>query len=73
MPKIRTLRTKKHPKGWELVEDALEEYDRMMKDAQNTPLDAQTKEETIWRIHRLHHQRSRYIYDMFYGKKEINR
>ena len=23
MPKIKTLRTKKHPKGWELVEDAL--------------------------------------------------
>lgn len=43
MPKIKTLRTKKQPKGWELVQDALEEYERMMKDAENTPLDSQTK------------------------------
>lgn len=44
-----------------------------MKDAENAPMDAQTKIENYWKISRLHHQRSRYIYELFYGKKEISR
>ncbi len=44
-----------------------------MKDAENTPLDAQRKIENYWRISQIHHQRSRYIYNIFYGKKEISR
>ena len=69
MPRIRTLRTKKPPKGYEEIEPVLEEFQKQMKDAENAPLDAHRKEETIWKITRLHHQRSRYIYECYYNKK----
>lgn len=31
------------------------------------------KDELLWPIFRLHHQRSRYIYDMYYNKKAISK
>lgn len=31
------------------------------------------KAQSLWPIFRLHHQRSRYVYDMFYKKKAISR
>lgn len=73
MPKIRTLRTKNAPEGFAQIEPVLEEFQKQMKDAENAPLDAQTKKETYWKITRLHHQRSRYIYESFYNKGEISR
>lgn len=32
MPKVKTSRTKKPPKGWELIEPKLLEFDRKMRD-----------------------------------------
>lgn len=31
------------------------------------------KNEAFWAIHQIHHKRSRFIYEMFYKKKKINR
>lgn len=31
------------------------------------------KVESLWPIFRIHHQRSRYIYDLFYRRKAISR
>jgi len=31
------------------------------------------KNEMLWPIFRLHHQKSRYIYEMYYKKSEISR
>ncbi len=31
------------------------------------------KQERLWPIFRIHHQRSRYIFEMFYQKKKITR
>ena len=69
MPKIRTIRTRKAPKGFEEIEPVLEELQKQMKDAENAPLDAHRSQEHYWNITRLHHQRSRYIYDCYYNKK----
>ena len=69
MPKIKTLQTKKAPKGFELIEPVLEEFSKQMKDAENAALDAQTKTENMWKISQIHHQQSRYIYNEFYSKK----
>ena len=30
-------------------------------------------EQTIWDVFRLHHQRSRYVYDMYYKREAITR
>ena len=44
-----------------------------MKDAENSPMDAQRKIENYLKITQINHQRSRYIYNIFYAKKEISR
>jgi bud site selection protein 31 len=73
MPKIRTLKTKKAPQGFEDILPVLDEFALQMKDAEHSPMDAQRKIENYWKISQIHHQRTRYIYDLFYGKKEISR
>jgi len=72
MPKIKTLRTKKAPEGWELIEPHLKEITNQMRDAENESHEGKRKSETLWTIWRLHHQRSRYVFDL-YKKKEISK
>jgi len=43
MPKIRTLKTKKTPEGFENILPVLDELALQMKDAEHAPLDAQRK------------------------------
>lgn len=73
MPKVKTLKAKKTPEGWELIEPTLTELANQMRDAENDTGEGKRKAETLWSIWRLHHQRSRYIFDLFYKKKEISR
>ena len=69
MPKIRTLKTKKTPQGFDDILPVLDEFALQMKDAEHVPIDAQRKAERYWKIMQIHHQRSRYIYNLFYEKK----
>ncbi|GAM29114.1 hypothetical protein SAMD00019534_122900 [Acytostelium subglobosum LB1] len=73
MPKIKTKRTKKAPVGWELISPTLDEFNQKMRDAENEPHEGKRKTEIMWPIFRIHHQQSRYIYEMFYKKNEITR
>lgn len=41
--------------------------------AENEATDGKRKPEIVWDIFRLHHQRSRYIFDLYYKKREISR
>eukprot|EP00026_Physarum_polycephalum_P019024 Phypoly_transcript_20846.p1 GENE.Phypoly_transcript_20846~~Phypoly_transcript_20846.p1 ORF type:complete len:147 (+),score=15.66 Phypoly_transcript_20846:120-560(+) len=72
MPKVRTSKTKP-PKGYELIEPTLNKLAQDMREAENEPHEGKRKAEGVWPIFRLHHQRSRYIYELFYRKKEISR
>ncbi|KAJ1343016.1 hypothetical protein BSLG_000754 [Batrachochytrium salamandrivorans] len=72
MPKIRRG-TKPPPEGWELIEPTLVELGQKMRQAENEPSEAKRKVETSWPIMRLHHQRTRYIYDIYYRRKAISR
>lgn len=69
MPKIRTLKSKSTPKGFEQILPVLEELSKQMKDAENAPMDAQRKIEVYWKISQLHHKRTRFVYSLFYEKK----
>ena len=71
MPKIRTLKSKRYPAGWDLIEPTLTELTNQMRDFENEPPEGKRKCEALWDIWRLHHQRSRYIYELFYKKKEM--
>eukprot|EP00743_Colponemidia_sp_Colp-15_P003426 GILK01003700.1.p1 GENE.GILK01003700.1~~GILK01003700.1.p1 ORF type:complete len:161 (-),score=10.84 GILK01003700.1:142-588(-) len=73
MPKVRTLRTKKAPAGWELIEPTLIEMARKMREAESEPHEGKRKQESVWPIFRINHERSRYIYELFYKRKEITR
>ncbi|EZG43631.1 BUD31-like protein [Gregarina niphandrodes] len=74
MPNIRTLQKgKRPPPGWDLLEPTLVELEAKMRQAEKEPHEGKRKCESLWPVFKLHNQRSRYIYDMFYTKKAISR
>jgi len=133
MPKVRSSRKIKFPKGWDVVEDTLTQLQEQMREgktnehkkqmrvcvhsggcmdrlngasaaetprpravvhspctaahpfcsssfrccsllsAENQDEAGKRRDELLWPIFRLHHQRSRYIYDMYYNQKKITR
>lgn len=75
MPPIRTARASKKapPEGFEDVEDTLLEFQNKMKDAENASHEGKKKYEMIWPIFQITHQRSRYIYDLYYEKEAISK
>jgi bud site selection protein 31 len=40
---------------------------------ENIPIEGKRKPEVLWPIFKIHHQMSRYIFDLFYKKKEMSR
>lgn len=41
--------------------------------AENEPHEGKRRVESLWPIFRLHHQRSRYIYDLYYKREAISK
>jgi len=73
MPRIRTLNSRKPPDGWDLIEPALDELERTMREAVNDPHDGKRRVEMMWPIAKIHWQRTRYIYELYYKKKQISK
>ena len=80
MPPVRSSRTRKAPPaGFADLEDTLLTFAAKLKDAQTSSTSTQQqgsalkKHESLWPIHQISHQRSRYIYDLFYTKSAISR
>eukprot|EP00095_Tigriopus_kingsejongensis_P009219 maker-scaffold1882_size25737-snap-gene-0.10 protein:Tk09219 transcript:maker-scaffold1882_size25737-snap-gene-0.10-mRNA-1 annotation:"bud31 homolog" len=79
MPKVRVMRhssagsRKPPPEGWELIEPTLEELECKMREAETESHEGKRKVEALWPIFKIHHQRSRYIFDLFYRRKAISR
>lgn len=44
-----------------------------MRDAENEPHEGKRRNESLWPIFRISHQRSRYIYDLYYKREAITR
>jgi bud site selection protein 31 len=72
MPKVRRSRIK-YPADWDKVEPTLTELEDKMREAEEAPSEAKKNSESLWPIFRIHHQRSRYVYDMYYRKKDISK
>jgi len=72
MPKVKTKK-KKFPSGWDLVEETLNSLEAKMREAETDDAEGKRKNEAVWPIFRIHHQRSRYIYEMFYKHRKISR
>lgn len=73
MPRIRTLNTKKPPDGWDDVAPQLEEFAAQMRDAVNEPHEGKRRNEATWKITKIHWERSRYVYELYYKKKAISK
>ncbi|CAG8558127.1 297_t:CDS:2 [Paraglomus occultum] len=73
MPKIRHARSRRPPEGFDEVEPTLLEFAQKMKDAENEPHEGKRRVESLWPIFRLHHQRSRYVYDLYYKRQAITK
>jgi len=67
------LNTKKPPEGWDDVAPQLEEFHTQMRDAVNEPHEGKRRNEATWNITKIHWERSRYVYELFYKKKAISR
>ena len=65
--------SKKAPEGWDAILPTLEMFDNKMKDAVNESHEGKRKHESTWPIHRIHYERSRYVYELYYTKQEISR
>jgi bud site selection protein 31 len=86
MPKIRTSRTKAPPEGFDEIEPTLLEFTQRMKDGnfphpsleptlivvKTTQNDIKKKHESLWPVFQINHQRSRYIYDLYYTREAIS-
>jgi len=75
MPPVRTARASKKapPEGFDDIEDTLLEFANKMKDAENASSEGKKKYEMVWPVFQITHQRSRYIYDLYYEKEAISR
>ncbi|KAF9585376.1 hypothetical protein BGW38_002633 [Lunasporangiospora selenospora] len=76
MPKVKSLRTKRAPEGFDEIEPTLLEFQQKMRD------DNLITQKLLTFLHwcttailtfRLHHQRSRYVYELFYKRRAISK
>jgi len=44
-----------------------------MREAENDPAEGKRKPESLWPILRIHHQMSRYVYELYKVKKQISK
>ena len=70
--KVR-LMSKRKPAGWELIEETLFQFEERLREAVDDPHEGKRKCESAWPIHRIHYERNRYIYDMYYKQQRISR
>ncbi|KAI9298494.1 G10 protein [Neoconidiobolus thromboides FSU 785] len=64
---------KKAPEGFEKIAPVLQEFATKMREAENEQHEGKRKVEALWPIFRVHHQRNRYIYEMYYKRKTISK
>lgn len=69
----RKLKNKKPPEGWELIEEVIEDFETQMKEAVNEEHDGKRAAELTWKIHRLHWEKNRFIYDLMHIRKVMSR
>ena len=70
--KVR-LAAKKKPAGWELVEPTLLQFEERLREAVDDPHEGKRKCESAWPIHRIHYEKNRFVYDLYYRQQKISR
>ena len=63
----------KQPAGFEYLEQTLEVLENELRDKINEPHEGKRRTESIWPVHQINWQRSRYVYDMHYKYGKVDR
>nr|CCA22389.1 conserved hypothetical protein [Albugo laibachii Nc14] len=66
-------RTRQPPAGYEYIEPVMDALASELREKMNEPHEGKRQCESLWPIHQISWQRSRYVYDMFYIYKRISR
>jgi len=69
----RRLKGKKPPEGWELIEEVVEDFEQQMNDAVSEDHEGKRRAELNWKIHRIHWEKNRFIFDLMYKRKVMSR
>lgn len=69
----RKMLAKKAPEGWDEIEPMIEEFEQQHRDAVTEDHTGKRKNELSWRIHRIHWEKNRFIFDLMYNKKAISK
>ena len=67
------VKNKRKPEGWSTIEGPLLQFEERLREAVNDPHEGMRKAESSWPIHRIHYERNRFIYDLYYKQQEISR
>ena len=59
--------------GWEDIEEAIEDFEQQMKDAVAEDEDGKRKNELNWKVHRVHFEKNRFIWDLMYQRRVMKR
>jgi bud site selection protein 31 len=69
----RRLKNKRVPAGFEQIEEVIEDFENQMKEAVNEEHDGLRKNQSSWKIHRLHWEKNRFIFDLMYKRKVMSK
>ena len=69
----RRLKNKRMPAGFEQIEEVIEDFENQMKEAVNEEHDGMRKNQSSWKIHRLHWEKNRFIFDLMYKRKVMSK
>lgn len=59
--------------GWELMESVILDFEEQLKEAVNEEHEGKRKSELTWKIHRIHWEKNRFIFDIMYKRKAISK
>ena len=63
----------KPPPGYDYLEPVLEALENELRDKVNEPHEGKRKVESLWPVHQINWQRTRYVYDMHYKYKKVDK
>eukprot|EP00953_Heterococcus_sp_UTEX-ZZ885_P028696 15295-Heterococcus_DN1.PRE.2 len=69
----RFARRERPPAGFDVIEPTLSALEAELREKVNEPHEGLRKGESLWPIHQINWQRSRYVYDLYHIYKEISR
>ena len=73
LPKRWNKTKKAPPPGFDVVEPTLETLEHELRDKIKEDNEKKRKTESVWPVHQINWQKSRYIYDMYYTYGRISR